>query len=241
MRLALRGAVIVVGGTLLALLLFASSLEALRFSTPAIIGFRVAIFAVFAGLVGYALIRPSRRKVSDSQVAMYLEEYDTTLQTAILSAVETRRLPPTTLRRPSPVSSRSRRQAIEQSAARWTRGSASKTTRQAAGDRVRQRRRWVALLIALGRHICARVRALIVTSARKPHHIDVKPGNTAPRNSDQTISAASRLRRQDASLPNRPRRARVRARCRRPPKDPQTWRDPFHREKSTANTSSRTA
>ena len=33
MRLALRGAVIVVGGTLLALLLFASSLEALRFSS----------------------------------------------------------------------------------------------------------------------------------------------------------------------------------------------------------------
>ncbi len=50
MRLALRGAVIVVTGTLLALLLSASSLEALRFSPTAIITFRLAAFIVFAGL-----------------------------------------------------------------------------------------------------------------------------------------------------------------------------------------------
>ena len=42
LKLALRGAVIVVAGTLLALLLSASSLEALRFSPTAIIAFRAA-------------------------------------------------------------------------------------------------------------------------------------------------------------------------------------------------------
>ena len=41
LKLALRGAVIVVAGTLLALLLSASSLEALRFSPTAIITFRL--------------------------------------------------------------------------------------------------------------------------------------------------------------------------------------------------------
>ena len=45
LKLALRGAVIVVAGTLLALLLSASSLEALRFSPTAIIAFRIIAFA----------------------------------------------------------------------------------------------------------------------------------------------------------------------------------------------------
>ena len=51
LKLALRGAVIVVAGTLLALLLSASSLEALRFSPAAIITFRILALVVFAALV----------------------------------------------------------------------------------------------------------------------------------------------------------------------------------------------
>src|SRR5438445_7687198 len=47
LRLALRGAVVVVAGTSLALLLSASSLESLRFSAPAIIAFRIISYAVF--------------------------------------------------------------------------------------------------------------------------------------------------------------------------------------------------
>src|ERR1700742_41766 len=89
MRLALRGAVIVVAGTLLALLLSASSLEALRFSPSAIIGFRLAAFIIFAGLVWLGFVRPLLKRVTDSQVALYLEESDPSLQAAILSAVET--------------------------------------------------------------------------------------------------------------------------------------------------------
>lgn len=46
MRLALRGLVIVLAGTLLALLLSASSLEALKFSPTAIVAFRIAAFLV---------------------------------------------------------------------------------------------------------------------------------------------------------------------------------------------------
>ena len=41
LRLALRGVVIVLAGTVVALLLSASSLEALRFSSRAIIAFRI--------------------------------------------------------------------------------------------------------------------------------------------------------------------------------------------------------
>src|SRR5258705_11006850 len=87
-RLALRGAVVVVAGTILALLLSASGLEQLRFSAPAIIAFRIVSVAVFVGLLLYGLVWPLRRRVTDAQVAMYLEECDPTLEAAIISAVE---------------------------------------------------------------------------------------------------------------------------------------------------------
>src|SRR6266542_1650333 len=88
LKLALRGAVIVVTGTLLALFLSASSLEALRFSPAAIITFRIVALLVFAALVGVGFVRPLRRRVTDTQVALYLEEKDPTLEAAILSAIE---------------------------------------------------------------------------------------------------------------------------------------------------------
>src|SRR5689334_4102745 len=87
-KLAVRGVVLVVTGTLLALFLSASSLEALRFSPGAIISFRIIALAVFAALVWQFLVRPLRRNVSDTQVAMYLEENDPKLEAAILSAIE---------------------------------------------------------------------------------------------------------------------------------------------------------
>src|SRR5580765_2213321 len=87
-KLAVRGVVLVVAGTLLALFLSASSLEALRFSPGAIISFRLIAAAVFAALVWQFLVRPLRRRVSDTQVAMYLEENDPKLEAAILSAIE---------------------------------------------------------------------------------------------------------------------------------------------------------
>ncbi len=88
LKLVLRGTVIVVGGTLLVLLLSASSLEALRFSPAAIVSFRIAALIIFGLLAYEGFVRPLRRRVTDSQVALYLEESDPSLQAAILSAVE---------------------------------------------------------------------------------------------------------------------------------------------------------
>src|ERR1051325_2161265 len=87
-RLMVRGAVLVVAGTLLALFLSASSLEALRFSPGAIISFRLIALAVFTALIYQFMVRPMRRQVTDTQVAMYLEEHDRSLEAAILSAIE---------------------------------------------------------------------------------------------------------------------------------------------------------
>src|SRR5499426_1690975 len=88
-RLALRGAVVVVAGTILALLLSASGLESFKFNATAIIAFRLIAFAVFAGLLYLAFVRPMRRRVTDTQVAMYLEESNPQLEAAIISAMET--------------------------------------------------------------------------------------------------------------------------------------------------------
>src|SRR4051812_36379627 len=88
LKLAMRGALVVVAGTILALLLSASGLESFRFSAAAIIAFRIISISVFAGLLIYGLVWPLRRRVTDSQVAMYLEENDPTLESAIISAVE---------------------------------------------------------------------------------------------------------------------------------------------------------
>ena len=87
-RLAARGAAIAIGGTVLALLASASGLEALRFSSRAIITFRVLIVAVVGALLTRWVVMPLLRRVNDSQVALYLEEYDPSLQAEILSAVE---------------------------------------------------------------------------------------------------------------------------------------------------------
>src|SRR5437899_183135 len=69
LKLAMRGAVVVVAGTVLALLLSASGLESFRFTAPAIIAFRVVTVGVFVGLLLYGLVWPLRRRVTDAQVA----------------------------------------------------------------------------------------------------------------------------------------------------------------------------
>ena len=89
LRLAMRGVVLVFAGTVLALLLSASELEALRFSATAIVLFRIVAIGIFLALVLTMLVRPLRRRVTDNQVAMYLEESNPQLESAIISATET--------------------------------------------------------------------------------------------------------------------------------------------------------
>jgi membrane protein implicated in regulation of membrane protease activity len=83
-----RGAAFVLGVGFAALLMSAYGLEILRFRPSAIIGFRIGLFAALVALVAWFLIRPLRRRVTDEQVALYLEEHEPSLQSAILSAVD---------------------------------------------------------------------------------------------------------------------------------------------------------
>ncbi len=87
-KLALRGALGVVGLGALVLLVSAYGLESWRFTAGAIITFRVLVGVALLGLIGYLLVRPLMRQATDEQVALYLEEHEPSLQAAIISAVE---------------------------------------------------------------------------------------------------------------------------------------------------------
>jgi hypothetical protein len=194
LKLAMRGVVIVVAGTVLALLLSASGLESFRFSAGALVAFRIVSVAVFVGLLVYWLVWPLRRRVTDSQVALYLEESDPTLESAILSAVEA------TANGGSPDHSpRLVERLVEQAIERC-----HEIERSRSADQAAVRRHTVALaaiaaavilLLAMGpAYLRHGLSALLIISrsaeAASPYRIEVTPGNAkVPRGGDQAVRA----------------------------------------------------
>ena len=196
LKLALRGAVIVVAGMFLALMSSAAGLEALRFTAPSILAFRALAVVIFTALIYYGLVRPLRRQVSDSQVALYLEERDKSLQTAILSAVETAAMASEANQNgPSPrLVERLVEQAIERCRA---------IDDGLAIEREGLRRHVYVLagvaalpllLIVFGpafiRHGLSALVIFQSAEAASPYKIEVLPGSTKiPRGTDQTVKA----------------------------------------------------
>ena len=88
-KLALRGALAVAGIGFGLFLLAAYGMEWARFSGASIIAARVAMLVVLAASAYWFLWVPLRRRVTDEQVALYLEENEPSLQATLLSAVET--------------------------------------------------------------------------------------------------------------------------------------------------------
>ncbi|MGC4083941.1 MAG: hypothetical protein QM736_17990 [Vicinamibacterales bacterium] len=196
LKLALRGAVIVVAGTLLALLLSASSLEALRFSPSAIIAFRVIALIVFLGLVMIGFVQPLRRRVSDGQVALYLEEKDPTLQAAILSAIESIPAVDSANRGPSPaLVERLVNQAIEKCHALEDGLAVERRSLRTQLFALGAIAAAAALLITFGpAFLRSGMSALLIISrsaeAASPYKIDVTPGNArVPKGADQNVRA----------------------------------------------------
>jgi hypothetical protein len=88
LRVALRGVAVLLAAALGTLVLSAWGLEVYRFTPAAIIIFRVLTYAALIGFGWWFCIRPVLRRISDDQVALYLEEHEPSLQAAVLSAVE---------------------------------------------------------------------------------------------------------------------------------------------------------
>src|ERR1700694_3218778 len=83
LKLALRGAAFVLAGCVLALVVSAYGLERLRFSPGSIIAFRVAMIMITGVLAGYFFVVPQWRRATAEQDALFLEECEPSLETAI--------------------------------------------------------------------------------------------------------------------------------------------------------------
>ena len=196
MKLAMRGAAFVVAGGVLALLISAYGLERLKFSPGSIIAFRVAMIMIAGVLAGYFFVLPQWRRVTDEQVALYLEECEPSLETAILSAIEAERQASVADSSQSPALAR---RLVEQAIQRC--GAIEHGRRLEAKPFKRYSTALAATVVAtlviflLGpaylRHGAS---ALLLFTGdpveASPYHIDVTPGSTTvPRGSDQVISA----------------------------------------------------
>src|SRR3954454_1445474 len=192
-KLLVRGAALTAACGGAALVLAAWGLQWMRFTPESILVARIVIGLVFALLAYLLLARPLLRRVSDEQVAMYLEEHEPSLEAAIISAVEAER---TGLSRESPALVR---RLVESAIERC------RTIDEGRGVERLPLKRYAgalgaALVIALAvfvlgpsymRHALS---ALLVLSrsveAAAPYRIEVKPGNaTVPRGADLAITA----------------------------------------------------
>ena len=70
MRILLQGGIIILVGALAAIALASFGLQSYKFSPQSVTGFRIAVFAAFAVLLAFWLVRPLRRRVTDLQVAL---------------------------------------------------------------------------------------------------------------------------------------------------------------------------
>lgn len=87
-RVVLRGLAYTALLTVAVLFLSAAALERLRFTPEAVLWLRVVSWGTFAVSLLVFLVRPFLRRVTDRQVALYLEEHEPTLDHAVVSALE---------------------------------------------------------------------------------------------------------------------------------------------------------
>ncbi len=87
LKVALRGAAIVLGFGLLALGASAFALDHFRYSPWAIATFRILAYSAILALIARYLVLPLLTRLGDERVALYIEEHDPDLQAALLSAV----------------------------------------------------------------------------------------------------------------------------------------------------------
>ena len=197
LRLAARGAVVVVAGTVLALLLSASGLESFRFSAPAIIAFRIIArrrvrraARATASSGRCAAASPTRRSRCTSRNAIRRSKRR--------SSAPSKRPPTATSHGALAAPRREARRAGDRRSAgrdrrRHARSSAPRCSVTSA--RWRQSRPSPRCIVALGpAYLRHGLSALLVISrsaeASSPYSIEVKPGNTkVPRGADQAVSA----------------------------------------------------
>ena len=88
LKLLLRGLALTAGAVLATFLISASGLEVLRFAPGAVTAMRIVLWVVVTFFLVRWILWPLLRPVSDERVALYLEEQEPSLQSRVLTAVE---------------------------------------------------------------------------------------------------------------------------------------------------------
>ncbi|MCG8468724.1 MAG: hypothetical protein MJB57_11040, partial [Gemmatimonadetes bacterium] len=79
-RQLVQGGAVVLGAGFIVFFASTFGVDRLRFDDSAVLIFRIVLWTSLAGLVAWFLVRPLLRRVSDAQVALYLEEHEPSLQ-----------------------------------------------------------------------------------------------------------------------------------------------------------------
>ena len=192
-KLAVRGAVQVIAISIAVFFALAYGMQWARFSPMSIVASRLFLVGALSASVYFFLVKPLRRRVTDDQVALYLEEKEPSLQTMLVSAVESSRTGRAW------ESTALVRKLIEQAIEKC---SQVENVRRPESGPIRNNGAIFAavvagavLLVALGpaffRHALSAV--LLVSrsvEAAAPYKIAVTPGNASvPKGADQTVKA----------------------------------------------------
>jgi len=192
-KVALRGGAMAAALVAATLVLSAVILQWLRFTPESILGFRIGLALVVALVAWLLIVRPQLRRVTDEQVALYLEEHEPSLQAAIISAIDAER---SGLAAQSPALVR---RLVQDAVAKCREIQDGRNVERTPVKRYSGALGGVlaiaAAIFLLGpaymRHALS---ALLVISrgveAAAPYRIEVTPGNnTIPRGADQAIAA----------------------------------------------------
>jgi hypothetical protein len=193
LKLALRGVVRILAILVAFFLVAAVLMQWDRFSPVSIVLARVSLAVTLLASLYWFLVRPLRQRVTDEQVALYLEEHEPSLQATLLSAVESSRTG--NAAESAALVKRVVEQALEVCA----------KLNSAHRVEIRPLRRNAAALgtvaaitllaVSAGpaflRHALSAMLRVASVQAASPYRIEVTPGDvTVPKGADQTITAS---------------------------------------------------
>lgn len=191
LKQAVRGAVGFLIAGVLAIFAVAAALDYFRFSPTAIFWFRIVTGVALLSAAAWFFARPLLRKVTDEQVALYLEEHEPSLESTILTALATpgdsaaspllvQRMIETALERVHAVGDGKRIEREPLKKLTWTVGIVSAVALAAFTLGPAFLRQSLSALFVLSRDV----------EAAAPYRITVTPGTaTVPKGADQVIGA----------------------------------------------------
>src|SRR6266496_5735879 len=87
-KVALRGLALVAAASLATFAIAAYAMDHFRYESWAVTSFRLFAYVALVALAARFLVIPLWGRVTEERVALYVEEHEPSLQTAVLSAVE---------------------------------------------------------------------------------------------------------------------------------------------------------